>query len=176
VTDQAILIALSGRPGVGKTTIAREVVRRTGAVHLRIDTIEQAMRDAGFAVTRDEGYRVGYALAEDNLRLGRSIVADSVNNVAVTRRAWREAARRAQAAFLNVEVICSDVAEHRRRVETRVSDIANLELPDWDAVCARVAEAWPEERLVVDTAKQSAADIAEMLDWPIERARRAFGI
>ena len=32
------------------------LARRIGAVHLRIDTIEQAMRNAGFTVSGPEGY------------------------------------------------------------------------------------------------------------------------
>ena len=32
--------------------------------------------------------RIGYAVAEDNLRLGRTVVADSVNPVKLTRDAW----------------------------------------------------------------------------------------
>jgi predicted kinase len=42
-----MLVVLSGLPGVGKTTIARELARATGAVHVRIDAIEQALRNAG---------------------------------------------------------------------------------------------------------------------------------
>jgi thymidylate kinase len=33
-----MLIVLSGLPGVGKTTVARELARATGAVHVRIDS------------------------------------------------------------------------------------------------------------------------------------------
>src|SRR5512134_3853420 len=75
------LIILSGRPGVGKTTIARGLARHLGAVHVRIDPIEQAIRESrmGTAPIDDAGYRVGYAVAEDNLRLGRTVIADSVN-------------------------------------------------------------------------------------------------
>jgi predicted kinase len=42
-----MLIVLRGLPGVGKTAIARELARTLGAVHLRIDSIEQALRSAG---------------------------------------------------------------------------------------------------------------------------------
>ena len=45
-----MLVVLSGLPGVGKTTIARELVRATGAVYLRIDSIEQVLRHAGCQV------------------------------------------------------------------------------------------------------------------------------
>jgi predicted kinase len=42
-----VLIILAGLPGTGKTTIARLLARRLGAVHVRIDSIEQAIRDSG---------------------------------------------------------------------------------------------------------------------------------
>jgi len=41
-----MLIILSGLPGAGKTSVARELARRLKAVHLRIDTIEDALGNA----------------------------------------------------------------------------------------------------------------------------------
>jgi predicted kinase len=52
------LIVFSGLPGVGKTTVARALAARLGAVHLRIDTIEQAMRAAGAERIGPAGYAV----------------------------------------------------------------------------------------------------------------------
>ena len=40
------LIVLSGLPGVGKTTIARELAVVLGATHVRIDSIENSLRNA----------------------------------------------------------------------------------------------------------------------------------
>jgi predicted kinase len=76
-----VLIIFGGLPGVGKTTIGRELARHLIAVHVRIDSIEQAIRASGTVnpSLNDMGYRVGYAVAEDNLRLGRTVIADSVN-------------------------------------------------------------------------------------------------
>lgn len=171
-----MLISLGGQPGVGKSTVGWELAQRLGAMRIRVDVLEQALRDAGLNVIDDQGYRAAYAIAEDNLRLGRTVISDCVNDIEQTRQAWRNVAQRASAPFLEVEIICSDAEEHRRRVETRVSDVPGLALPSWSEVQARKRDPWTRTHIVVDTAKQSAADIAEMLDWPIERARRAFGI
>ena len=55
-----MLIIFAGLPGTGKTTIARELARQIGAVHLRIDSVEQAIRDSGLLSQpiNDAGYRV----------------------------------------------------------------------------------------------------------------------
>ena len=149
-----MLIVLSGLPGVGKTAIARELARAIGAVHLRIDSIEQALRAAGVAV-EGEGYAVAYAIAEDNLRLGWTVIADCVNPWPLTRREWRAVADRAAVHALDVEVVCSDREEHRRRVESRQSDIAGHRLPTWQEVTERDYQPWDRDRLSVDTARSS---------------------
>lgn len=162
-----MLIVLSGLPCVGKTTIARELARATGAVHLRIDSIEQALRRAGYRV-EGEGYDVAYAVAEDNLRAGRTVIADCVNPWPLTRSAWRSVAERAGVAALDVEIICSDTAEHRRRVEAREPDIAGHALPSWQDVIGRDYHDWDRDRLVVDTA---AADVAACVRAIVARHR-----
>ena len=138
---------------MGKTGLAGGLARAIGAVHVRIDSIEQAFRNSGVTVSGPEGYVVAYAIAEDNLRLGHTVIADSVNPVEETRGAWREVARRAGKGYAEIEVVCSDQAEHRRRVETREPDIAGHQLPTWRQVCDREYESWQAD-IVVDTAGQ----------------------
>lgn len=85
------LIVFSGLPASGKSTIARPLALKIGAVWLRIDSIEQALRESDVVPGSldDAGYRSAYAVAEDNLRLGRDVVADSVNPWMLTRRGAR---------------------------------------------------------------------------------------
>jgi predicted kinase len=149
-----MLIAIGGLPGTGKTTVARALARRLGAVHVRLDTIEQAMRscDVLKADVGPAGYVVAYGVAEDNLRIGRIVVADAVNPVQATRDAWLDVAQRCGVRAIEVEGICSDAVEHRRRVETRTADIEGLRQPTWQAVVDRHYESWDREHIVVDTA------------------------
>jgi predicted kinase len=150
-----MLIVIGGLPGTGKTTIARTVSARRSATYLRIDAIEQAIRDAGVLAgdVGSAGYRVANVLAEANLLGGGTVVADCVNPVAESRDAWKAIALRAEARLIEVEIICSDPLEHRRRVESRTSDIPGLVAPTWQAVVQRIYEAWEEPHLIVDTAR-----------------------
>ena len=164
-----MLIVLSGRPGVGKTTIARELARVTGAVHVRIDAIEQALRDDGQEVF-GEGYVLAHGVAEEHLREGRMVIADCVNPWPLTRDEWRAVADRAGVAVLELEVVCSDTAEHRRRVESRQPDIPYHVLPTWQNVLERDYRPWGRERMVLDSAllnvEQSVDAILERLPRP----------
>jgi predicted kinase len=153
---------------VGKSTIARELARRIGAVHVRIDSIEQALRDAGQTV-EDAGYRAAYAVAEDNLRLGHDVIADCVNPWPLTRAAWRAVADRAGVSSLEIEIVCSDPAEHRRRVEIRTMDVAGLRLPSWQDVIARDYRSWDGDRLVIDTARSSVDESVAAICAAIEK-------
>ena len=160
-----MLIVFSGLPGTGKTTIAKDLVDTTGAVYLRIDTIEQAIRNSG-ALAHDvgrSGYMVAIELALSNLRLGHTVIADCVNPVAESRIAWSEAASKAGVPLVNIQVICSDKNEHRRRVETRQVDIPGLTPPNWQSVLEHEYEAWAEAPFCIDTALTSPAQAVAMV-------------
>ena len=166
----ATLYILAGLPGTGKTTISQLLARKLHALHLRIDTIEQAIRDLGIAHVQDEGYRLAYRLAADNLRLGASVVADSCNPIDLTRRSWEQVAQDSGAVFINIEVVCSDCMEHRRRVESRTSNIPGLHLPTWQDVEQREYHGWTQDRIIIDTAKRTESDCLEDLMRAISTA------
>ena len=93
------------------------------------NSIEQALCSCGVAVD-SEGYVVACAVAEDNLRLGRPVIADPVNPWPLTRDAWRSVASRAGAPVIEIEIICSDTPEHRRRVRETCERCARPDAAD----------------------------------------------
>ena len=166
-----MLIALGGLPGVGKSTLAASLAQRIGAVHLRIDTIEQAMRNVGFEVSGPEGYLAARDLAEDNLRIGHTVIVDSVNPLPITRDYWRGTAARLTVELVEIEVVCSDRSQHRVRVESRFTDIPGLVLPTWQQVLDRHYEPWTTAH-VVDTAGRTLEDTLSQV-VAIVRPRRS---
>lgn len=158
-----ILIILGGLPGVGKTEIARKLAKKINAFHLRIDTIETSIRRS-FSIEgdiKDFGYRVAYEVSKDNLKLGLSVIADSVNPIEVTREAWKNVALDVQKKFIEIEIICSDIKEHEKRISQRKSDIVGLKSPTWVDVREREYTPWKTKSLTIDTALSTADECVE---------------
>lgn len=169
VLTEPTLYIFSGLPGSGKSTIAKELAVRTDAAYLRIDTIEQALRDLCNVRVEGEGYRLAYRVAADNLEAGNSVIADSCNPIALTRGEWESVAQDRGIGFVNIEVICSDPVEHRRRVEERVVDVDGLELPTWQQVQDREYHSWTSARIVIDTAGRTMRECADELMARLEK-------
>jgi predicted kinase len=133
-----------GRPGTGKTTLARLTAAELRAAYLRIDAIEAAILRSGLAEPPlgPVGYQVAHEIAEACLRGGAPVVVDGVSPVAAARAGWRALADEVGTTLSVIEVAVTDRAEHRRRVETRTSDVEGLVVPTWAQVTALVYEPW----------------------------------
>lgn len=146
-----MLIIFSGLPGCGKSSISSELAKQLNAIYLRIDTIEQTILNSGTAANT-LGYFIAYAIAQDNINIGNTVITDSVNPLHLTRNTYRNIALSRGVPYLKVEVICSDITLHQERIEKRASNIDGLKLPDWNDVINRHYESWDRERLVIDSA------------------------
>jgi predicted kinase len=161
----SVLVVIGGLPATGKSTIAMALARRTATAYVRVDRIEQAI--VAWSTLSHPlgpvGYAVAHEVALEQLQLGLDVIVECVNPLAVTRDGWLATAETAGAALTEVEVICSDEAEHRRRVETRSSDVEGLAKPTWTAVVEREYEPWTRERLVIDSTTTSPENAARAI-------------
>ncbi|MEO1245043.1 MAG: ATP-binding protein [Pseudomonadota bacterium] len=163
------LYIFSGLPATGKTRLAKLLARKLSAAYLRVDTVEQGLRDLCDVSVEGEGYRLSYRIAAENVLIGVSVVADSCNPIELTRDEWQEVEEQAGAGCVNVETQCSDVTEHRVRAERRQSDIEGLVLPSWQAIENREFHPWSAERIVVETSGRSIDESFNELLAALER-------
>jgi predicted kinase len=160
-----MLIAFGGLPGTGKTSISKRLAQRLTAVYLRLDTLETVIlnSDPSTGEIGPTGYFVAYAVAAENLSLGLSVIADSVNGIQITREAWRNVANEGNVRFVEIEIICSDKRKHQQRIESRTTDIVNLKLPTWLNILERQYDVWESKHLVIDTANISIDEAVEKI-------------
>ena len=166
---KAILFIFSGLPAVGKSTLAKRIAQKYQAAYFRIDTIEQGLRDLCKINVQGEGYRLAYRIVADNLILGNNVVTDSCNPITLTRKEWEEIATQNGCKYINIEIVCSNLTEHKKRVETRVSEIENLKLPKWKDIENREYHLWGKERIIIDTANKTIENCIEELTDKIEQ-------
>ena len=163
--DSHTLYIFSGLPATGKTTLAQMLAGKISAVYLRIDTVEQGLRDLCSINVEAHGYRLSYRIATDNLKIGNSVVADSCNPIQLTRDEWQDVATSINANFQNIEIICSNQNQHRDRAENRTSSINNLKLPGWQAIVNREYHKWNNKRIIIDTAEKTVEEsFSELLN------------
>lgn len=149
---------MSGLPGVGKSSLAEALAVRLRAAVVSVDPIEDAMVRSGVPMSFETGvaaYEVGATVAAAQLRVGLTVIADAANLLEVGRDMWRAAAASTGTPVSVIEVVCSDQALHRRRLEARERGLVAYPEPAWDEVVRRATEAdpWTVDRLVVDTVR-----------------------
>jgi len=141
-----------------------------GATVLSVDPVEAAIWRCGIPPSFETGvaaYEVAAVLAEHQLRLGLTAIADAVSSLEVAREMWRRAAHRTGSSMRVIEVICSDSDVHRERLANRRRAIDGFPEPSWEEVLARRDE-WTDDRLVLD----SLQPLADNLDRAVNYARR----
>lgn len=164
-----ILFIFSGLPASGKSTLSKLIAKKHDASYLRIDTVEQSLRDFYKLNVYSEGYELSYRIASDNLKIGNNVVSDSCNSITKTREEWEEVAKNNNCLFVNIQVICSDINENQKRIETRKSEVAGLKLPTWEDVKNREFHSWKNNTITIDTANKSIEESLNELNDKIQK-------
>jgi predicted kinase len=128
---------MAGLPGTGKSAIAEKIRERLGYPLISVDPLESAILSAGIDQDQPTGlaaYLVAETLASTVLETGSSVIIDAVNAVNPAREQWVALAARHGVALTFVEIVCSDPAIHRQRLETRNRNLPHLSEPTWHAV------------------------------------------
>lgn len=63
--------------------------------------------------------------------------------------------------LVEIELVCSNPIEHRRRVDTRLADISGHEMPSWKSVIEFRFEPWQGDHMVLDTATLSHSELVD---------------
>jgi predicted kinase len=152
------LIVFSGLPGTGKSSLAEAVGRDLGIPVFAKDWLEGTLVRSELKPANEEkslgfaGYELLTILAERQLRLGQSVILDSVAASRTIRSTWRQLSDQYGAQYCVIECICSDEALHRSRLQGRERNIPGWHELEWSEV-ERVKQyylPWEGERLVLD--------------------------
>lgn len=171
-----MLVVISGLPGVGKTTVSDLVADRLGAVRLSIDPVEDAMLASGCEPGMTTGiaaYEAVGAMAELNVRAGRIVVVDAVNDSEPARETWRRAAVAAGARICWIVLAVRDEAAHASRLRGRDRGFLRVGEPTWAEVVSRPMAPWEDTHLAIDTAAKGADAVAAEVERYVVESRRA---
>ena len=99
--------------------------------------------------------------------------------LAFTRACRRDTAARMTVELVEIEVVCSDKGQHRRRVESRTTDISGLALPTWQQVLDRQYEPWKTAH-VINTAGRTLEESLSQAETIVlgsrERSESSFAV
>jgi len=173
-----MLIAMAGLPGTGKTAIAEAIGARLLKPVVSVDPIESAILRAGIDADQPTGlaaYLVAETLAETVMHAGHGVIIDAVNAVDPAREQWVNLAVRSGQTLRFIEVICSDVAVHRSRLEARQRHLPHITEPTWHAVEQSLDE-YADWSGTSGAVQRLTLDSVDPLDDLVERALEFLGL
>lgn len=164
------LILLSGLPGSGKSTLAEAVAKELKLPIFSVDPIEASIIKANIPKSFETGhaaYLVAETLAEEQFKLGQSVVIDAVNAEEEAKDVWRNLSQKCNAELVVIECFTSNIELHKKRIEARVRNLHGFPEITWERVQNRKAAYtdWKEPTLRVDTAKELESNTKEAITY-----------
>jgi predicted kinase len=163
------LILVTGVAGSGKTTLSKEIVRHVGAAYLDNNHIVDAFfpntrSGAAYAKLRPRFYRALYTIAEENLKMGNSVLLDVPHVKEMQDAKWRAFITRLaagpKAKLVVIRCFCSD-AVLRSRLKTRGETRDSWKLSHWQAFLAEqpILTLIPFPHLEIDTERNLSRNV-----------------
>ena len=164
------LIVMAGLPGSGKSTLAEHIAKHLKLPIFSVDPIESAIIKAGIKKSFETGcaaYLVAEKLAEQQIKLGNTVVIDAVNAEDEAKQVWIDCASRLKIPLVVIECVLKNEAIHRKRIEKRVRGLHGFDEITWERVEERRKSytPWQRDTLVVETSGDSEELLAAVLDF-----------
>jgi predicted kinase len=168
-----------GVAGSGKTTLSREILRRMWAVYLDNNHVADAFfqdtrNGRRYEKLRPHFYRALYTIADENLRVGNSVLLDIPHIKEIQDPKWRRfikrLAARSNSKLIFIRCFCSeDVLHSRIRIRGEKRD--RWKLAHWKKFLTQqpVKIAFPFEHLDIDTEKNLSANTRAAVRYILER-------
>lgn len=168
------LIALTGLPGCGKSSIAEALGHELRIPVFAKDWLEASLRTAGLyenETCRERlpwaGYELLFTLASRQFALGQSVILDSAASFENIRERWRGLATQCNVRWYLIECICSDERLHAERLKTRQRGIPGWQEFGYEEVIRvqRHYQAPTDQRLTLDAINPLSDNIRTALQY-----------
>ncbi|GAB3951292.1 ATP-binding protein [Kribbella albertanoniae] len=119
--SDAVVVQMSGAPGAGKTTIARELVRHRRLVAIDHDIVKTALLESSgaFDIASVASYGVLKAIADDVLAQGLGVIIDSPCFYDELLTAGQQLAAKHGVAYRYIECVTEDIGLLDQRLRSR---------------------------------------------------------
>lgn len=165
--NNPLLIVVSGLPGSGKSTLAESLAKKLSIPVFSVDPIESSVIKSGISQSFETGlaaYIVAEKLADEQLKLGISVIIDAVSPVEEARNMWRKLSEKHNAKLVIIECVVNEKI-HKDRIKSRVRTMHGIPEVTWEDVEKRKKEylPWDEERLIIDTSNDTQSSLLEAI-------------
>jgi len=157
-----MLILIAGLPGTGKTTIAKDVAKKTKAALLRTDVIRKELIKKPTYSKEEAEIIFGemFARAKSLLSKKRNVVLDAVFGRETERKKAKILAKQLNTDFKIIEIICKEKII-KRRIGKRVGDESDADFSIYLKL-KDLLEPITEKHIIIDNYKGVGGVKAEL--------------
>jgi predicted kinase len=177
--SQPCLILIMGVAGSGKTTLARQILRRFWAVYLDNNHVVDAFfpytrNGRAYEKLRPHFYRALYTIVEENLKRGNSILLDVPHVKEMQLPEWRRfiksLAARTKSKIIVLRCRCSETVLHSR-LKARGKKRDRWKLDHWKEFLTQqpIDIRLPFPHLDIDTEKNLPSNTSAAVRYILER-------